>query len=108
MSHSARVRYEIVKQQELSSERVTLRMPAGDEAEFLRLDTEQRVIEVERVARNTRGRAVEVNVIVMPRTSGAWSTNGPPKRTSPRPLPGRTLPRCAGVRVLPEPGRGRR
>jgi GntR family transcriptional regulator len=48
------------------SERVTLRMPAEDEAGFLRLDTEQRVIEVERVARNTRGRAVEVNVIVMP------------------------------------------
>ena len=48
------------------SERVTLRMPAEAEAGFLRLDTEQRVIEVERIARNARGRTVEVNVIVMP------------------------------------------
>jgi hypothetical protein len=32
-------------------------MPAEAEAGFLRLDTEQRVIEVERVARNARGRA---------------------------------------------------
>jgi len=50
----------------LFSERVTLRMATADEAAFLRLDTEQRVYEVERVARDDRGRAVEVNMIVMP------------------------------------------
>jgi GntR family transcriptional regulator len=50
----------------LFSERITLRMATDDEAAFLRLDTEQRVYEVERVARDDRGRAVEVNVIVMP------------------------------------------
>ena len=50
----------------LFSERVTLRMATDDEAAFLRLDTEQRVYEVERVARDDRGRAVEVNMIVMP------------------------------------------
>jgi GntR family transcriptional regulator len=47
-------------------ERVCIRMPDEAEAAFLRLDAEQRVIEVERVARNARGRTVEVNVIVMP------------------------------------------
>ncbi|HEY1324314.1 MAG TPA: GntR family transcriptional regulator [Streptosporangiaceae bacterium] len=50
----------------LFCERVTLRVASDDEAAFLRLDTEQRVYEVERVARDDRGRAVEVNVIVMP------------------------------------------
>ena len=48
------------------SERVALRMADDDEAAFLRIDVEQRVYEVERVARDDRGRAVEVNVIVMP------------------------------------------
>ena len=48
------------------SERVTFRVPDEAEAAFLQLDVEQRVIEVERIARNARGRAVEVNVIVMP------------------------------------------
>ncbi len=48
------------------SERVMVRMADEAEASFLRLDTEQRVYEVERVARDDRGRAVEVNVIVMP------------------------------------------
>lgn len=48
------------------SERITLRMASADEAAFLRLDTEQRVYEVERVARDDRGRAVEINVIAMP------------------------------------------
>ena len=51
---------------ELFSERITLRMATSEEAAFLRLDTEQRVYEVERVARDARGRAVEVNVIAMP------------------------------------------
>lgn len=50
----------------LFSERVTVRMADDAETAFLRLDTEQRVYEVERVARDDRGRAVEVNVIVMP------------------------------------------
>ena len=48
------------------SERVTLRVASDDEVSFLRLDAEQRVYEVERVARDDRGRAVEVNLIVMP------------------------------------------
>jgi GntR family transcriptional regulator len=48
------------------SERIRLRMATEAEAAFLRLDTEQRVYEVERVARDDHGRAVEVNVIVMP------------------------------------------
>jgi GntR family transcriptional regulator len=48
------------------SERIALRMATDDEAAFLRVDVEQRVYEVERVARDHRGRAVEVNVIVMP------------------------------------------
>lgn len=48
------------------SERVALRMADETEASFLRLDTEQRVYEVERTARDDRGRAIEVNVIVMP------------------------------------------
>jgi GntR family transcriptional regulator len=48
------------------SEQIRLRMPSEDEAAFLRLDTEQRVYEVERVAHDDHGRAVEVNVIVMP------------------------------------------
>jgi len=48
------------------SEQIRLRMASDDETAFLRLDTEQRVYEVERVARDDRGRAVEVNVIVMP------------------------------------------
>jgi GntR family transcriptional regulator len=48
------------------TERITLRLADEDEASFLRLDTEQRVYELERVARDADGLAVEVNLIVMP------------------------------------------
>jgi GntR family transcriptional regulator len=48
------------------TERIKLRLPADDEASFLRLDIEQRVYEVERTARDGHGQVVEVNMIVMP------------------------------------------
>ena len=47
-------------------ERIRLRLATDDEAAFLRLDTEQRVYAVERIASDSNGRAVEVNMIVMP------------------------------------------
>lgn len=48
------------------TERITLRLAADAEASFLKLDTEQRVYELERIARDAAGVAVEVNLIVMP------------------------------------------
>jgi GntR family transcriptional regulator len=48
------------------SESVRVRLPAGDEAAFLRMDAEQRVLDVRRLASTDAGRVVEVNEIVMP------------------------------------------
>lgn len=48
------------------TERIRLRLATDDEAAFLRLDTEQRVYDVERTARDNGGLVVEVNMIVMP------------------------------------------
>jgi GntR family transcriptional regulator len=47
-------------------ERIRLRLATDDEAAFLRLDTEQRVYDLERIASDSNGRVVEVNMIVMP------------------------------------------
>ena len=48
------------------SESVRVRLPADEEAAFLRMDAEQRVLAVRRLARTAAGRVVEVNEIVMP------------------------------------------
>jgi GntR family transcriptional regulator len=48
------------------SESVRVRLPAGDEAAFLRMDAEQRVLAVRRLASTDAGRVVEVNEIVLP------------------------------------------
>jgi GntR family transcriptional regulator len=48
------------------TERIRLRLATDGEAAFLRLDTEQRVYDVERIARDSDGLVVEVNMIVMP------------------------------------------
>lgn len=48
------------------TETVRVRPPEEDETQFLRVDPDQRVIAITRVARTTEGRAVEVNEIVLP------------------------------------------
>lgn len=48
------------------AETVRVRLPDGAEARFLRLDTEQRVFEVRRVAHDGAGRVIEVNEMVLP------------------------------------------
>lgn len=48
------------------AETVRVRPPDDAEARFLRLDAEQRVIAIRRVARTDAGRAVEVNDITLP------------------------------------------
>lgn len=47
------------------TETVRVRPPADREARFLRMDAEQRVISIRRIARDHAGRAVEVNDIAM-------------------------------------------
>ena len=47
------------------TERVKVRVPGEEERGFLRLDQEQRVFEVTRVATDGTGRVVEVDVIVL-------------------------------------------
>ena len=50
----------------LFSESVRVRLPAEDEASFLQMDAEQRVLAVRRLASTEQGRVVEVNEIVLP------------------------------------------
>lgn len=50
----------------LFSESVRVRVPDGEEAAFLRMDAEQRVLAVRRLASADAGRVVEVNEIVLP------------------------------------------
>jgi GntR family transcriptional regulator len=48
------------------TETVRVRPPDDDEAQFLRMDPDQRVITIQRTARTTAGRTVEVNEIALP------------------------------------------
>jgi GntR family transcriptional regulator len=48
------------------SETVRVRRPSDDEARFLQMDLDQRVIAIGRTARTAAGRIVEVNLITMP------------------------------------------
>lgn len=48
------------------TERVTLRLPSDGERQWLRMDVEQRVYAIRRVARDSGGRAVEVTDTTLP------------------------------------------
>lgn len=48
------------------SETVQVRRPSDDEAQFLQMDLDQRVIAIRRTAQTAAGRIVEVNLITMP------------------------------------------
>jgi GntR family transcriptional regulator len=48
------------------TETVRVRPPDDDEAQFLRMDPDQRVITIQRTARAAAGRIVEVNEIILP------------------------------------------
>ena len=48
------------------AERVQIRRPADEEARFLQMDLDQRVIAIRRTARTAAGRIVEVNLITLP------------------------------------------
>lgn len=48
------------------TETIRVRLPDDDEARFLRMDAEQRVLAIRRVTTTTRGRVVEVNDITVP------------------------------------------
>lgn len=48
------------------TETARVRPPGDDEARFLRMDPDQRVVTIQRTARTTAGRIVEVNEITLP------------------------------------------
>jgi DNA-binding GntR family transcriptional regulator len=48
------------------AETLHVRRPADDEARFLQIDLDQRVIAIRRTARTAAGRIVEVNEITLP------------------------------------------
>jgi GntR family transcriptional regulator len=48
------------------TETARVRPPDDDEAQFLRMDPDQRVVTIQRTARTAAGRVVEVNQIILP------------------------------------------